>query len=154
MGSLNDIDRERKVIALSDPKDDHGELLMLPWNQIRHSSDGNSVQRQTTSTLLAFVTTVFSFDSPEQAHRFRTEMNNQFLKLHAKNGQGTVDIAIVGAGATGVELSAELHNAVKELRTYGFGDSDSSKLNVNLVEGQRILPALPLVFRVQRTRVN
>jgi NADH dehydrogenase len=83
-------------------------------------------------------------DSPEQAHRFRTEMNNEFLKLHAKNGQGTVDIAIVGAGATGVELSAELHNAVKELRTYGFGDLDSSKLNVNLIEaGERILPALP-----------
>lgn len=47
-------------------------------------------------------------------------MNNEFLKLHAKNGNGTVDIAIVGAGATGVELSAELHNAVKELRTYGL----------------------------------
>lgn len=61
-----------------------------------------------------------------------------------QNGNGTVDIAIVGAGATGVELSAELHNAVKELRTYGFGDLDSSKLNVNLVEaGERILPALP-----------
>jgi NADH dehydrogenase len=71
-------------------------------------------------------------------------MNNEFLKLHAKNGNGKVDIAIVGAGATGVELSAELHNAVKELRTYGFGDLDSSKLNVNLVEaGERILPALP-----------
>ncbi len=83
-------------------------------------------------------------DSPEQAHRFRTQMNNEFLKLHAKSGQGTVDIAIVGAGATGVELSAELHNAIKELRTYGFGDLDSSKLNVSLVEaGERILPALP-----------
>ncbi len=33
---------------------------------------------------------------------------------------------------------------MKELRTYGFGDLDSSKLNVNLIEaGERILPALP-----------
>ena len=71
-------------------------------------------------------------------------MNNQFLKLHMHPTQKTVDIAIVGAGATGVELSAELHNAVKELRLYGFGDLDSAKLNVNLVEaGERILPALP-----------
>lgn len=83
-------------------------------------------------------------DSPEQANRFRTIMNNEFLKLQTREGQGTVDIAIVGAGATGVELSAELHNAVKELRIYGYGDLDSSKLNVNLVEaGERILPALP-----------
>ena len=142
MGSLNDIDRERKVIALSELKDDHGELLM-PSRELEYDilvmalgSTSNDFNTPGVRDNCIFL------DSPEQAHRFRTEMNNQFLKLHAKNGQGTVDIAIVGAGATGVELSAELHNAVKELRT--FGDLDSSKLNVNLVEaGERILPALP-----------
>ncbi|MFS1476254.1 NADH dehydrogenase [Vibrio lentus] len=144
MGSLNDIDRERKVIALSELKDDHGELLM-PSRELEYDilvmaigSTSNDFNTPGVRDNCIFL------DSPEQAHRFRTEMNNQFLKLHAKNGHGTVDIAIVGAGATGVELSAELHNAVKELRTYGFGDLDSSKLNVNLVEaGERILPALP-----------
>ncbi|OCH56753.1 MULTISPECIES: NAD(P)/FAD-dependent oxidoreductase [Vibrio] len=144
MGSLNDIDRERKVIALSELKDDHGELLM-PSRELEYDilvmaigSTSNDFNTPGVRDNCIFL------DSPEQAHRFRTEMNNQFLKLHAKNGQGTVDIAIVGAGATGVELSAELHNAVKELCTYGFGDLDSSKLNVNLVEaGERILPALP-----------
>ncbi|WP_122046378.1 NAD(P)/FAD-dependent oxidoreductase [Vibrio atlanticus] len=144
MGSLNDIDRERKVIALSELTDEHGELLM-PGRELEYDilvmalgSTSNDFNTPGVRDNCIFL------DSPEQAHRFRTEMNNQFLKLHAKNGQGTVDIAIVGAGATGVELSAELHNAVKELRTYGFGDLDSSKLNVNLVEaGERILPALP-----------
>ncbi|UIJ41730.1 NAD(P)/FAD-dependent oxidoreductase [Vibrio kanaloae] len=144
MGSLNDIDRERKVIALSEFKDDHGELLM-PSRELEYDilvmalgSTSNDFNTPGVRDNCIFL------DSPEQAHRFRTEMNNQFLRLHAKNGQGTVDIAIVGAGATGVELSAELHNAVKELRTYGFGDLDSSKLNVNLIEaGERILPALP-----------
>ncbi|CAK2408695.1 NADH:quinone oxidoreductase II [Vibrio crassostreae] len=144
MGSLNDIDRERKVIALSELKDEYGELLM-PSRELEYDilvmalgSTSNDFNTPGVRDNCIFL------DSPEQAHRFRTEMNNQFLKLHAKNGQGTVDIAIVGAGATGVELSAELHNAVKELRTYGFGDLDSSKLNVNLVEaGERILPALP-----------
>lgn len=144
MGSLNDIDRERKVIALSEFKDDHGELLM-PSRELEYDilvmalgSTSNDFNTPGVRDNCIFL------DSPGQAHRFRTEMNNQFLKLHAKNGQGTVDIAIVGAGATGVELSAELHNAVKELRTYGFGDLDSSKLNVNLIEaGERILPALP-----------
>jgi len=144
MGSLNDIDRERKVIALSELRDEHGELLM-PSRELEYDilvmalgSTSNDFNTPGVRDNCIFL------DSPEQAHRFRTEMNNQFLKLHAKNGQGTVDIAIVGAGATGVELSAELHNAVKELRTYGFGDLDSSKLNVSLVEaGERILPALP-----------
>ncbi|GLQ75453.1 NAD(P)/FAD-dependent oxidoreductase [Vibrio penaeicida] len=144
MGSLKDIDRERKVIFLTELRDEQDELLM-PERELEYDilvmaigSTSNDFNTPGVRDNCIFL------DSPEQAHRFRTEMNNEFLKLHAKNGQGTVDIAIVGAGATGVELSAELHNAVKELRTYGFGDLDSSKLNVNLVEaGERILPALP-----------
>ncbi|MFV0448492.1 MAG: NAD(P)/FAD-dependent oxidoreductase [Vibrio sp.] len=144
LGSLESIDRERKKIVLSELYDDHGELLM-PKRELAYDilvmaigSTSNDFNTPGVRENCIFL------DSPEQAHRFRTEMNNEFLKLHAKNGQGTVDIAIVGAGATGVELSAELHNAIKELRTYGFGDLDSSKLNVNLVEaGERILPALP-----------
>ncbi|PMH45011.1 NADH dehydrogenase [Vibrio sp. 10N.286.49.B3] len=144
MGSLNNIDRERKVITLAEFNDEQGELL-IPTRELEYDilvmaigSTSNDFNTPGVRDNCIFL------DSPEQAHRFRTEMNNQFLKLHAKSGQGSVDIAIVGAGATGVELSAELHNAVKELRTYGFGDLDSSKLNVNLVEaGERILPALP-----------
>ncbi|MDN3717621.1 NAD(P)/FAD-dependent oxidoreductase [Vibrio breoganii] len=144
MGSLCDIDRERKVIILEELKDANGELL-IPKREIEYDylvmaigSTSNDFNTPGVRDNCIFL------DSPEQAHRFREEMNNQFLKLHAQSGQGQVDIAIVGAGATGVELSAELHNAVKELRNYGFGDLDSSKLNVSLVEaGERILPALP-----------
>ncbi|HGY9592497.1 TPA: NAD(P)/FAD-dependent oxidoreductase [Vibrio campbellii] len=144
MGSLQDIDRERKVIILSELKDEHGELLM-PSRELEYDILVMAIGSTSNDFNIPGVRDNCIFlDSPEQAHRFRSEMNNEFLKLHAKNGNGTVDIAIVGAGATGVELSAELHNAVKELRTYGFGDLDSSKLNVNLVEaGERILPALP-----------
>ena len=144
MGSLCDINRDRKFITLAEINDEHGELL-IPTREIEYdylilaigsiSNDFNTPGVRENCIFL---------DSPEQAHRFRTEMNNQFLKLHMHPTQKTVDIAIVGAGATGVELSAELHNAIKELRLYGFGDLDSAKLNVSLVEaGERILPALP-----------
>ncbi|CAM2969195.1 MULTISPECIES: NAD(P)/FAD-dependent oxidoreductase [Vibrio] len=144
MGSLEDIDRERKVIRLGELRDEHDELLM-PSRELEYDilvmalgSTSNDFNTPGVREHCIFL------DSTEQAYKFRTEMNNEFLKLHAKHGHGTVDIAIVGAGATGVELSAELHHAVKELRTYGFGDLDSSKLNVNLIEaGERILPALP-----------
>jgi NADH:ubiquinone reductase (H+-translocating) len=144
MGSLDGIDRDRKTITLSELNDEHGELL-IPRRELEYDilvlAIGSTSNDFNTSGVRE---NCIFLDSPEQANKFRTEMNNEFLKLHAKNGQGTVDIAIVGAGATGVELSAELHNAVKELRTYGFGDLDSSKLNVNLIEaGERILPALP-----------
>jgi NADH:ubiquinone reductase (H+-translocating) len=144
MGSLKEIDRENKVITLDGLYDEHNELLMPERN-----IDYDILVMAIGSTSNDFNTpgvrdNCIFLDSQEQAHRFRTEMNNQFLKLHANQELKTVDIAIVGAGATGVELSAELHNAVAELRTYGFGDLDSSRLNVNLIEaGERILPALP-----------
>ena len=60
-------------------------------------------------------------DNPHQARRFHQEMLDLFLKYSANLGaNGKVNIAIVGGGATGVELSAELHNAVKQLHSYGY----------------------------------
>ncbi|SJN58629.1 NAD(P)/FAD-dependent oxidoreductase [Vibrio ruber] len=144
MGNLEELDRDRKVITLAELKDEHGELL-IPRREVEYDILVLAIGSTSNDFNTAGVKEHCIFlDSPEQANLFRTEMNNEFLKLHAKNGHGTVDIAIVGAGATGVELSAELHNAVKELRNYGFGDLDSNKLNVHLIEaGERILPALP-----------
>ncbi|MFV0575128.1 MAG: NAD(P)/FAD-dependent oxidoreductase [Vibrio sp.] len=145
MGSLDGLDRERKVISLSEIRDEENGELLIPSREIEYDflvlaigSKSNDFNTPGVKENCIFL------DSPEQAHRFRNEMNKLFLKLHAKHGEGSVDIAIVGGGATGVELSAELHNAIKELHTYGFEDLDSSKLNINLVEaGERILPALP-----------
>jgi len=51
---------------------------------------------------------------------------------------------VVGGGATGVELAAELYNSAAELRHYGLEVFDESRLEVTLIEaGPRILPALP-----------
>ncbi len=55
-----------------------------------------------------------------------------------------VRIAVVGGGATGVELAAELFNSAAALRHYGLEVFDESRLEVTLIEaGARILPALP-----------
>ncbi|MFN3798845.1 MAG: NAD(P)/FAD-dependent oxidoreductase, partial [Sphingobium yanoikuyae] len=55
-----------------------------------------------------------------------------------------VRIAIVGGGATGVELAAELYNAADALGYYGLEVFDRQRLDVTLLEaGPRILPALP-----------
>lgn len=145
VGSLSNICRERKVITLSALYDSGDGELLMPERELEYDllviaigSTSNDFNTSGVKKHCIFL------DSPEQARRFRNEMNNEFLKLHAKSGQGTVDIAIVGAGATGVELSAELHNAIKELHNYGFKDLDNSKLKITLVEaGERILPALP-----------
>jgi NADH dehydrogenase len=56
-----------------------------------------------------------------------------------------LQVAIIGAGATGVELAAELHKATRTLVSYNLERIDPERdIRLNLIEaGPRILPALP-----------
>ena len=58
---------------------------------------------------------------------------------------GQLEVVIVGAGATGVELSAELHNTTRELAAYGLDKIDADRdVKISLIEAsERVLPALP-----------
>ena len=59
--------------------------------------------------------------------------------------QPRIQVAIVGGGATGVELSAELRNTAQVLHAYGLHKLDPKHdVGIVLIEaGPRILPALP-----------
>ncbi|OON40666.1 FAD-dependent oxidoreductase [Izhakiella australiensis] len=145
LGTLTDINRESKSLQLAEIRDEQGELLVpareLPYDTLIMAlgSASNDFGTPGVKENCIFL------DNPHQARRFHNEMLNLFLKFSASNGaRERVNIAIVGGGATGVELSAELHNAVKELHSYGYRGLDNRALNVTLVEaGERILPALP-----------
>jgi NADH dehydrogenase len=88
-------------------------------------------------------------DDRAQANRFRSRLLNHCLRVsHLMSADPACDahvaIDIVGGGATGVELAAELFNAASALRHYGLEVFDESRLKVTLLEaGERILPALP-----------
>ncbi|HEY0219386.1 MAG TPA: NAD(P)/FAD-dependent oxidoreductase [Afipia sp.] len=80
-------------------------------------------------------------DSPTQAMR----LQRAFLEAAIRVGAGRLDrvrVGIVGAGATGVELAAELHHAVHAMERWG-GLGAAGKLDITLVDmAQRILPAV------------
>jgi NADH dehydrogenase len=63
----------------------------------------------------------------------------------AQPSRSRIQIAIVGGGATGVELSAELRNTAHVLSAYGLHKLDPrNDIGILLIEaGPRILPALP-----------
>lgn len=145
LGMLTDINREEQTIQLDEIRDEAGEQL-VPARKIAYDilvvalgSTSNDFGTPGVKDHCIFL------DNPKQARRFHNEMLNLFLKFTAnREEKERVNIAIVGGGATGVELSAELHNAVKQLHSYGFDGLDNDTLNVTLVEaGERILPALP-----------
>ncbi|NKI74564.1 NAD(P)/FAD-dependent oxidoreductase [Dickeya sp. CFBP 2040] len=145
LGMLTNIDREQRSIQLAEIRNEQGELLVaarsLPYDilVVALGSTSNDFGTPGVKDHCIFL------DNPKQARRFHNEMLNLFLKFSASQGENEkVNIAIVGGGATGVELSAELHNAVKQLHSYGFDSLSNQALNVTLVEaGERILPALP-----------
>ena len=152
LGSLTNIKREEKRIVLAPIVGEKGEQVLaereLAYDYLvmaigSVSNDFNTPGVRDNCIFL---------DSPDQAFRFHGLLMNQFLRFAAdcKPGDescaptGQVKIAIVGAGATGVELSAELYNAVEELASYGYKHLNHDSLKVTIVEaGPRILPALP-----------
>lgn len=85
-------------------------------------------------------------DSRDQAERLHKLLLSKYLRAHAE-GSGAdaiINVAIVGAGATGVELAAELRNSAQQLASYGLSSIQPDSLKITLVEaGDRILAALP-----------
>jgi len=82
-------------------------------------------------------------DSPAQADAFHEALRAEVLRTLDGPPDRTMDIAIVGAGATGVELSAELNTALDIARGYGFPNL-RKRMRLTLVEtAPRILGALP-----------
>src|SRR5207342_3933207 len=89
-----------------------------------------------------------ALDTAQQAIRFHQRLVNACIRAHAQPGpvrSGQLHVTIIGAGATGVELAAELHRTTREVVAYGLDRVDADKdIQVNLIEAaDRILPALP-----------
>ena len=121
LGSLTDIKRDEKRIVLAPIHDDSGALVVnereLAYDVLVMAigSVSNDFNTKGIKDHCIFL------DSPSQAHRFYNSMMNRFLQFATEYQPGDkVKIAIVGGGATGVELSAELYNAVEQLYAYGF----------------------------------
>jgi len=92
-----------------------------------------------------------SLDHSAQAVLFHSELMEELIRFTGDDNARPLSIAVVGGGATGVELSAELHHVVDELQKYAPTHLDDyvdapieSYLKVTLVEaGPRLLPPLP-----------
>src|SRR5262249_9456826 len=74
---------------------------------------------------------------------------NAYIRGHAQPDvlrPEQLQVAIIGAGATGTELAAELHYTTRQLVAYGLDRIDPEKdIKIHLIKAaaHRILPALP-----------
>ncbi|MFK8015495.1 MAG: NAD(P)/FAD-dependent oxidoreductase [Gammaproteobacteria bacterium] len=84
-------------------------------------------------------------DSREQAELFHKNFAAQLHRVNAsEQPDAKLSIAIVGGGATGVELAADMHNVVQRLREFGFEHFSEERLSVCVIEAAPgLLPRLP-----------
>ena len=146
LGRMTGLDRANKQLHLAATLDEDGNEL-VPARSLEYDSLVISVGSTTNdfNTLGAAEHCLF-LDTRKQAERFHQQLLNRYLRAHAGQTDVTeeITVAIVGAGATGVELAAELHNAAHELAAYGLGRIKPENLRITLIEaGPRVLPALP-----------
>ncbi|MDH1444056.1 NAD(P)/FAD-dependent oxidoreductase [Pseudomonas sp. GD03721] len=146
LGRMSGLDRASKSITLAPTLDEDGQVLM-PERRITYDSLVIAVGSTTNDfgTPGAAEHCIF-LDTRAQAERFHRRMLSHYLRAHANEGAdgSQIDIAIVGAGATGVELAAELHHAAKQLAAYGLNRIRPEDMRITLIEaGPRVLPALP-----------
>lgn len=148
-GTLERVDRAARQVIVAPLLDEDGSELIG-----RHAIRYDYLVMATGAVTNDFDTpgarqNCLFLDDRTEADRFRSKLLNHCLRVsRAMSAHPETDefvrVAIVGGGATGVELCAELYNAAAALRHYGLEVFDESRLKVTLVEaGPRILPALP-----------
>lgn len=156
-GELTGLDRTNKRLTLGSVPDDDGAEL-LPVRELEYDTLIIAIG-STTAFFGVKGAPEFSLalDTVGQAERFRKRLIAACIRAEhqvherVESGPDTspsteprIQVAIVGGGATGVELSAELRNTAQVLSAYGLHKLDPRHdVGIVLIEaGPRILPAL------------
>jgi NADH dehydrogenase len=145
LGALAGLDRTAKEILVAPVKDDEGEVI-LPERRVAYDKLVIAIGCESNDFNTPGVREhAFTLDNAWQAHLFHRRLVNACFHANFANDGRVLDIAIVGAGATGVELAAELHNTVRVLAAYGLENFvPARQIRLSIVEaGPRILPGLP-----------
>nr|WP_294553911.1 NAD(P)/FAD-dependent oxidoreductase [uncultured Rhodopila sp.] len=147
-GEVVGLDRSAKLLHLGEMHDEDGRPITparsLPYDTLVMAI-GSITNDFGTPGAAQFAVPL---ENPEQASRFNRRIVNACLRANAQSGPvrpGQLHVAIIGAGATGTELSAELHRTVRAVLAYGLDRIDPLRdVHIVLIEAApRILPALP-----------
>lgn len=148
LGRMDGLDRVRRVASVGPTHDEDGREL-IPRREIAYDTLVIAVGSHTND----FGTPgarehAISLDTPEQAELFHRRLIDACIRANAQHEPlrpEQLKVAIIGAGATGVELAAELHNSTRELVAYGLEKIDPEKdVKLTVIEAaSRILPVVP-----------
>lgn len=147
-GEMTGIDREKKLVHTAATFDDEGrritpprsypyDILVIAIGSVSNDFGTPGVKEN-----------AIMLDTPEQAERFNQRLINACIRANTQAepiAPGQLNVTIIGAGATGSELAAELHQTTRGLVAYGLDKVVPERdIKFTLLDAeQRILPALP-----------
>jgi NADH dehydrogenase len=147
-GEMIGLNRARREVCLAPTYDDEGYEI-TPARTFQYDTlvmaVGSTSNDFGTPGVKQFA---IPLDTLRQAERFNKRLVNACIRAHAQPEPvrpGQLHVAIIGAGATGTELAAQLHRTTRQIAAFGLDRIDPDKdFRITLVEGaERILPALP-----------
>lgn len=148
LGSMDGLDRSKKEVYVAPYHDEEG-VEVIPRRTFKYDTLIIAVGSTTNDFGIAGAREhSIALDTQGQAERFHKRLHNALIRAQTQAEPiqaGQLEVVIVGAGATGVELAAELHNTTREVAAYGLDKIDPDKdIKISLIEASdRVLPALP-----------
>lgn len=148
LGRMEGLVRKKQEVYLAPTYDDEGveiiprrtfhyDTLVLAVGSVSNDFGVKGVQEH-----------CLFLDTTAQAEDFRRRMLNALIRAHSMGGPtepAQLHVTIVGGGATGSELAAQLHHVTQQLSAYGLDQVIPERdIKLNIIEAsERILPALP-----------
>ena len=123
LGEMDGLDRGRRVVKVARTLDEEGREL-IPRREIPYDTLVIAVGSHTNDFgTPGAAEHAISLDRHDQAEIFHRRLINACIRANSQAGPlrpEQLNVAIIGAGATGVELAAELHKTTRELVAYGL----------------------------------
>ncbi|WP_428355920.1 NAD(P)/FAD-dependent oxidoreductase [Methyloprofundus sp.] len=146
LGKMQSLDRETQEITVSPTVNEAGEEL-IPQRTFHYDTLVMAVGSISNTFNIEGVDEHCMFlDKVAEAFKFQKHLVEACIKLHAQhehNNEQQLSIAIIGGGATGVELSAQLYEVARVLAIYDL-DEGVDKIKITIIEASpRLLAALP-----------
>lgn len=152
-GEMSGVDRRAREITIAPLTAEDGRVL-VPERKVKFDCLVVAVGSEANDFgTLGVEENCFKIDSRLQANAFSREVRVRMLQSMGQDQM--LSIGIVGGGATGVELAAELVRLTEDAVVYGARDL-ASRINITLIEaGDRLLAAFPHnISAATRTRLE
>ena len=137
-GAMCGLDREKRQVYVEPMADEDGRQLIPPRVLgydtliLAVGSVGNDFSTPGVKEH------AIAIDSADEAARFNRRLINACVRANAQNEPlhpGQLHCVIIGAGATGVELVAELHKRMRDIAAYGLDNIDFDKsIRLTIIE--------------------